>query len=694
MAGQSTHELRRDIQAMRAIAVVAVFAYHLFPGRVSGGFTGVDVFFVISGFLITGNLVREAERTGRIDVWSFWSRRARRLLPAALLVIAVSIVGVVALVPRSLWPQFLGECLASTFYVQNWALAAASVDYLAASNLASPVQHFWTLSVEEQFYLFTPLLLLAVLFLARKVRQKRHALLVGIAAVGVASFAYSIYLTAVAAPAAYFVTTTRAWEFCVGAGVLFLPGPPSRTWARIAVAAGLVGVGSAVFAISASDPFPGALAAWPVLSTAAVIWGGQHTGRSWDRVAGIAPVQWLGQISYSIYLWHWTLIILARYALGHELTRIDDVALVVVTLLLASLSTRLIENPIRYSPRLLGRRRPAVIFVWSALGMVLVAGLAGATLTVYGAQEADIARQTETVVANSGGCLGAGAATSSPACATAVPPETLVPDPAAAAQDTLNRVDCWATVDSPVLNICPLGPANATVRIAVIGDSHSNQFLAAYDVIAAQRGWRIDVAGHNGCYWTTAVQRKSVQAQRDGCEAWKTALEAYLAKSPPYTAIIVTNARFGAPVIAAAGSSVESTAVHGLLSAWAPVMARGTRIIALRDNPQMKADVVSCVTQYGLAANQHCAVPAATGLGAVDPLAEAAAQASNAALIDLTPIYCPNGLCLPVIGHVVVFSDSNHLTATFVRSMAATLGDRIAAALPASARPSPFPTGT
>jgi peptidoglycan/LPS O-acetylase OafA/YrhL len=689
MEEKAGHDLRKDIQAMRALAVVSVVAFHLSARVAPGGFTGVDVFFVISGFLITGNLVREAERSGRINVWAFWSRRARRLLPAALLVIATCVVGILALVPRNLWPQFLGESVASTFYVQNWALALASVDYLGANNVASPVQHFWTLSVEEQFYLFTPLLLLGILALSRRLHEKRRALVAGIAAVGLASFAYSIYLTAVAAPAAYFVTTTRAWEFCAGAGVLFLPPPRSRLVARLAVAAGLAGVVTAIFGISSSDPFPGALAAWPVLGAAAMIWGGAAAGRGWERATSFGPIQLLGRISYSTYLWHWPLIVLAPYALGHALSRIDDAAVVVATLVLAWLSTRFIEDPIRYSPRLLGRRRPATIFGWAAMGMALVAALAGSGLVVYGAQEAAQASRTGVVVASAPDCLGAMAVANAATCRGVVPPDTLVPDPAAAAQDTRNRADCWATVDSSTLHVCTLGPVDAPVRIAAIGDSHSNQYLAAYEAIAQARGWRIDVAGHNGCYWTAAVQAKAVQAQQQGCEAWKAALVAYLASAPPYDAIVVTNSRLGAPVIAPSGASPEAVAVNGLLAAWKPVMARGTRIIALRDDPVMAADVVSCVTRYGVAANQHCSRSQATAVGASDPLVEAAAQASDAALIDLTSVYCQGGMCQPVIGNVVVYSDSNHMTATFVRSLASILGDRIAAALPTSPGRSP-----
>ena len=166
----SSRGFRPDIQAMRAIAVLAVLLYHLWPARLPGGFIGVDIFFVISGFLIVGNLLREAESTDRIKLWPFWSRRAKRLLPAALVVLAATAIAVVVWLPQNYWVQYMREVIASALYVQNWVLAADSVDYMAQNNTASPVQHFWTLSVEEQFYIVVPIIMVLLLVLNSAVR--------------------------------------------------------------------------------------------------------------------------------------------------------------------------------------------------------------------------------------------------------------------------------------------------------------------------------------------------------------------------------------------------------------------------------------------------------------------------------------------------------------------------------------------
>src|SRR3954463_13198223 len=208
-------DVRPEIQGLRAVAVAVVVVCHFWPSALPGGFVGVDVFFVISDFLITSHLLREVARTGRVSLAAFWARRARRILPAALLVLALCALATVAFVPEVHRQQFFAEIRASTFYVQNWELAHSAVDYFAAGDGPSPVQHFWSLSAEEQFYLVWPVLILAAAAIgARRGRERR--VFAALAAVTAASFAYSVHKTGADPRAAYFVTSTRAWEFGAG----------------------------------------------------------------------------------------------------------------------------------------------------------------------------------------------------------------------------------------------------------------------------------------------------------------------------------------------------------------------------------------------------------------------------------------------------------------------------------------------
>ncbi|MFC6344952.1 acyltransferase family protein, partial [Nocardioides hankookensis] len=223
---------RPEIQGLRAVAVLLVIAYHLYPNRVPGGYVGVDVFFVLSGFLITSHLFREADSTSHLSLVRFWGRRIRRLLPASLLVLAVSLVLTWVWVPQSMWEQTLRQIGASALYVENWALAAEAVDYSAIGNEPTLVQHYWSLSVEEQFYLVWPLLVVAALLLVRRRGVALRPVLTGVfGAVVLASFVYSVVITSHDTARAYFVTPTRAWEFGVGALVGLL-GASADPWLR------------------------------------------------------------------------------------------------------------------------------------------------------------------------------------------------------------------------------------------------------------------------------------------------------------------------------------------------------------------------------------------------------------------------------------------------------------------------------
>ncbi|MFM1956961.1 MAG: hypothetical protein RLZ41_360, partial [Actinomycetota bacterium] len=306
-----TRRLRTDIQALRTIAVTLVVLFHLWPNRISGGFIGVDVFFVISGFLITKHILHEVQEQ-RFSVTSFWARRIKRLLPASFTVLAATAIAIVFLAPVSLWSQWLGEIQSSVFYFQNWNLAGAAVNYLALANQASPVQHFWSLSTEEQFYFFWPLLVAgALLATSRALKSSvssRKALLVLFTAVTVASFAYSVYLTNVDPAVAYFSTPVRAWEFGIGAIAAFLPALERASLRNALALTGLMGICASAFLITNKTPFPGLAAIFPTLGTAFVIIAAVEVGVI-SRVMAWRPLQWIGDKSYAIYLWHWPILI-------------------------------------------------------------------------------------------------------------------------------------------------------------------------------------------------------------------------------------------------------------------------------------------------------------------------------------------------------------------------------------------------
>ena len=666
--------VRTDIQALRAIAVGSVMLYHLWPNRLTGGYVGVDVFFAISGFLITSHLLAEIDTTGRLRPARFWARRAKRLVPASTLVLFLTAVGVVTWVPRNLWRQFLYEVIASTVQVQNWLLAHDSVDYLAANNSPSPTQHFWTLSAEEQFYIALPLFLLAAIVLARVLhRGHRRVIVAGLLLTVACSLGYSVWLTATTPGVAYFSTLTRAWEFAAGALLAFAGA--SRHLHRTLTWLGVAGIGAACIFYDANTPFPGVAAALPVVGAVLVIWSGR--GSTFDRFGALPPVALLGRVSYAAYLWHWPLIVLLPYVTHRPLGTVDKVAIIAATVLLAWLSTTLVEDPIRFRPQLLGQRRPLVVAVCSAAAMAVVIGFSSVAANGQVIREKQLAQVAHKVVADKPTCLGAQAM--DPALAPCDNPElvgVLIPDPAQAKTDQKYRPDCLGMASPGVPRICRVGPETGYSKLVfAAGDSHNNVLLGVYRSIAEHNNWRIDVASHNGCYLTTARNIPSSDGSERECESWRAGAMK-IARQGGYDAVIVTHAQ---PVIPAPGETAKQATVRGLVTAWHNLP--DVPIVAIRDNPWTRRDVLTCVAEHPSTAAQVCAVSRSEGLAIFDGQAEAAQQVPRVRLVDVTSFYCTATVCPPVIGHVLVYKDRTHITATFADTLAPYIEREVVAAL-------------
>jgi peptidoglycan/LPS O-acetylase OafA/YrhL len=449
-----TRPLDPGIQALRAGAVAMVVLYHSWPKLVPGGYVGVDVFFVISGFLITRQLLGEAERSGTISLRQFWMRRARRLLPASWLVLACAAAATFAWAPPGAWGQYFRELIASALYVQNWVLAADSINYFAVTSKASPVQHFWTLCVEEQFYLVLPLLLLAALVAQRRWPSLDRRVFVPsvLAVAGLGSVAFSLVLTPISPTIAFFSSGTRAWEFAAGA-LLTFSARRAPGWLAVL---GWLAIASAAFTFGADTKMPGAAAFVPVLGAVAVLAAAVNRVEP-GRWSGARPVQWLGNISYSVYLWHWPPLVLAPLALRRDLGDTDKAFICAGSVALAWATTRWVENPIRYGRW--PRRTPAPwqVAAVSALGMaaiVLTAQL-GITLIdrVARASFATAARLS----AEGAACFGAQASRWGEPCHNPALSGKLLPDVTMYGHDIVRREDCLVETGS-VWRVCGLGP--------------------------------------------------------------------------------------------------------------------------------------------------------------------------------------------------------------------------------------------
>jgi peptidoglycan/LPS O-acetylase OafA/YrhL len=678
---------RWDIQGLRAFAVLAVVLYHLWPNRLPGGFVGVDVFFVISGFLITGHLLREQTATGRIALGRFWSRRAKRLLPGAFLTLLATGAAVLVLVPSTLWGQYGRELIASTIYVQNWQLASDSVDYLASDNQPSPFQHFWSLSVEEQFYIALPILLVLLALALRRTRWhapvRTARVLLG--AVVVVSLVWCVVETRTAPGIAYFSTATRAWEFALGglASTVTLAAPRTQVARLVRTGGSWLGVAlllASLVVITPATAFPGIAALLPVAGATLVVLLGARSGL--DVLGRFAPVAFLGRISYAVYLWHWPAVVLLPIATGHPLGTRSKVAILVASLVIAAVTTLFVEEPLRFSTWVRALR-PRRVALYGALSTVLVVALGASTLGALQVQQVQAAAFQKSLETGDVDCFGAAARIGSAhPCVNPKLADVRVPTPAAAGKDDVNSYACWSNTTAD-FNVCSLGPKTGyTKHIAAIGDSHNNALLSAYAAIAKQRNWRIDVAGHVGCYLTTAEQQAPSQAYTDSCDGWKRSALTWIRQHPGLDALVVTHATTKSPVIVPEGSTNEDTVVRGLVGAWSAATEAGVPVIAIRDNPVARDDVLTCLGKMSGPTTDACDSPRADALSSFDGSAEAAATLGDRArTIDLTDSYCTATTCPAVIGGVVVHRDPTHLTATFATTLAPYLGADIAKAL-------------
>jgi peptidoglycan/LPS O-acetylase OafA/YrhL len=597
-------------------------------------------------------------------------------------VLAVTAVLAFALYPQRNWPQVFQEIAASTAYVENWLLSADSVDYLAQNiNVESPVTHFWSLSVEEQFYLVWPLLLTIAWLIASKVIASRNdlggrraVLVTVLGVVFAASLALSIAETAWTPGQAYFMTQTRAWEFAAGGLVaVALSRPVFSTRLRSLLSwAGLAMIVAASVFYTGAVPFPGWTALLPVAGTAAVIAAGSPESR-WapTKLFSFRPVQYLGDISYSLYLWHWPLIVFAVVAfdrpgpLGHLL-------IAVIAIILAALTKRFVEDPVRDQRRFNVRPRTTLLVTAAAMSVVLVvSGGAAVAATV----RIDADKAAAATALDSDACLGAGSLTT-PGCADIVWKGGLIPGTAAALTDDVNSIACWSRNGDDRVKVCSEGPKHgAALRVALVGDSHSNQYLATLKALAAHNRWHFDVYGKTGCFWST-VEIENTPEWTQNCDSWRTSLDRRLASLPPYD-VIITSYAATTPIVATTGKTMQQSVIDGFVDVWKPLAERGTKIVAIRDNPRPRADYLACIDAHPSDSATACARDESNALHFFDGQPAAVKLVPNASLLDLTPYFCREQTCDPVIGHVIVYRDQNHLTSSYTRTLAPYLREGV-----------------
>ncbi|MFB8386623.1 acyltransferase family protein [Microbacterium sp. NPDC055910] len=674
------------VQGLRAIAVLFVVLYHFWPARLSGGYVGVDIFFVISGFLITGHIMRELTATGTVRLGQFWARRARRLLPASLLVLLVCALAAATpyLTPTSALPNEIQEILASTFYVENWFLALTSADYLNHAGDPTTVQHYWTLSLEEQFYVMWPLIMLLGAWMGVKLFHgaRRRAVLVTLGVVTVISFIFCVVFTITDPAPAYFVTFGRMWQFGVGALVALIP----MLRVRHALGSFVLGWGGVLlllyvaFEFDAQTPFPGYMAVLPTLGAAAII-AASNTDRWWypTRILSLRPAQFVGDISYSLYLWHWPLIVIAPSVPFWGLTIYHRVALLVLCFVLAWLTKIFVEDPARSWKVLTSR--PARVTLWSSLAaMLLVAGTAVGAWAINAPAYDSGVREIAELRENPPECFGA-AVVLDDACGETDAGDTILPAPGFAGIDRPGDPQCFIQLNDARPVSCEFGSDDPDApRIALVGDSHAYQLLSTFQRMADDNGWHLTTWFKGACPWST-TPLSTPGAFGEACTEWRDGVRAALGDrdiDAVFTAAIATT-----PYASAGYDSSFDAAVAGYRGAWGEVLDRGIPVITVVDNPVWETDPNKCLRTR---AQADCDGPRSELLVAEDPLREAASGIEGVTLLDFTDVFCDDARCWPVVGGANIYRDQDHLTVTFADTLAPAYTAAIEDALAARAQ--------
>lgn len=679
---------RPDIQGLRAVAVGLVIVYHIWPSALPGGFVGVDVFFVISGFLIVGSLVREIGNSSRLNIHSFYERRILRLLPAATVVLLAIVLGTVVLLPQSRWQSISLDVIASGLQIQNWNQAFSANSYAQATALVSPVQHYWSLAVEEQFYIVIPILLLAGAFLARKFGRDATSVSVAvIAALTAGSFVHSIFLSASDHEIAYFATSTRIWE--LGAGgltALFLrKGRPGEKVGILAGWAGLAGIVCAAFTFSTSLAFPGYVALLPVAATILILsaGGGPDRGQGFHSVSSLLsfrPITFVGDISYSLYLWHWPVVVFYVFFLGREPGWVHGAVVVALSIILAILSYYFVEQRfrhVRHRPKPASARgkkarfRPAATFL-VAVGVVVATS--GSALVPWGIVEAK-SQELQ-------GLLNIreypGAMAFDPGREIPVPAGMpMRPEPSLALKDVpITAGDDCGVYDPAVMGTerCIYGVTDPSKSMVIVGDSHAAQFVDSLVLAGKPTGWQVHAMVRNGCPFS-AVPPADETTVYNNCSAQnQVSLQRILALRPNLVVISGMVPQGYEQALHWRWESTDSL-VKGYVDLIRPLRNEGLRVAVVLDNPYPAFSVPDCVARRSPDSPQ-CQVDRPKKDRGDDPLKRAADQVSGVEVLDLADYMCRADTCPAVIGNVLVYRD-NHLTNTFAKSLAPVLSRKL-----------------
>lgn len=638
MSISSSSHRRPDIQGLRAVAVLAVLVYHLDKSWLPGGFVGVDIFFVISGLLITQVLLRSVAEHGRPQLLKFWVRRAKRLLPNGALVLLAALVGSYFLLPAYRLQGVAQDVQAAATFLANFHFEQRAVDYFHLGDPPSPVLHFWSLAVEEQFYLLFPFLVAATAWGLGSGRIK-GAMAVAALAIIVFSFAASLLVLADSQPKAFYQPQYRAWQLAVGSLIaciydqrLRLP----RVVAQSLVWAGSMGIGASLVLIGDDVIYPGGWALLPTISTGALLFAlDRASDHPVTKLLGSWPAVKIGDLSYSLYLWHWPVIVFsAAHFAPSTMTNIGNAGL---SLLLAYLAFVAFERPIHHAK--ISRGHFGIPFI-AAVTCVLIVWSSAAAFSLIPSR---------------------------------TPPE--IRDKIIAATNDLGEnyaVGCHLDFDVTVQPACIFGSVESARRVVLFGDSHAAQWFTPLESAASQSGWRLETRTKTSCPpIDVTIWYRPTKSTYDACNVWRQAVLNDLIANPPEVIVVASSSRYNDWIFDPEKSwpadlaTAKDLWMNGASTVIHELEATGGSIIWVQDTPKMYTAYKDCLSTE---AWDRCGRPRAAALEGLSVNSDILARAR---VLDLTAELCSEAVCQAAAGREIMYRDEHHLTASYARNYTA-----------------------
>ena len=683
---------RTDIEGLRAIAVLAVLLFHAGVPGLGGGYIGVDVFFVVSGFLITSLLVAEKTDTGRVSLGAFYARRARRILPvSALVAVATLVASWIWLEPLRL-RSLSNDVLAVALFSSNFVFANRGADYLQSALPPSPLQHYWSLAVEEQFYVVWPALVMLVCIGVgtRTIRNVRLRVGITAAIAAVASFVACMALMNSSQPWAFFSPHTRAFELAIGALVAVIPIGASVTLVRVnALLAwcGLTGIIATVMMFSETTTFPGPWALAPVMATAFLLRGGNAVSWAPEALLRLSPLQWLGSRSYSAYLWHWPVLIIAAAALDKKLSVFEGLICLMMSLALSEFSYRCVENPVRRNHNIVGIR--ALV-----LSVSLIAVVSGSAVLAQNNQptlDGGVAATAPTLITESSTTVDSNVSTTTIPVEPELPnqsppveaivqamsatglPSNITPSLQGAISDmpTIYSNNCHASFSATRPKKCVYGDVTSSTVIGLYGDSHAAQWFPAFEKLAIKRNWKFISYTKRGCPPADIPTYSKVLGKvYKECAPWRENVLQQMVADGVQTVFIAQFDR-----LLSASTRVPMWQKEwrvGLQSTIDQLTAKGITPVLMEDTPYPGQDVPTCLSRHY------------TNVQLCNPIISSAFREDMHQMLEdfdsadthvlwTRQWFCTVVGCPTVVGNILVYRDDNHMSVTFASLIAPLL---------------------